>query len=394
VRLLAAVKFSRYHLQVEPKQLWKVGINLVRPLMPGGTIGIVGGGQLGKMMTISAKNMGFHVGVLDPVNDCPTAQLADWHIVADCDDVLALEALAKRSDIVTYETSKIGVESLNAVIDSANVPQGTDLLAITQDRLMEISFLETNNVVIPPYETIISPTDIQEAIDSIGFPCVLKVTRDSEQQYILNSMSDLAPSMGLLREGTCVLEALIPVKKQLSVLVAGNGQEYTTFPVTETIYRDGILFETIASADIAEEVSDEVKRIGVQIGEALALHGVLAIDMVLTESGSIYTIELTPRPHSVGNYTIDVCNMSQFDAHIRGVCGWPLGEVQLFSKAVTVNILGTALSTSFRLIPEKKDWNFYYYGKKRTVNHRKMGHITIPTMTPERVLNEIDGTNL
>ncbi|AYW45159.1 5-(carboxyamino)imidazole ribonucleotide synthase [Tetragenococcus koreensis] len=383
-----------YHLKVEANQLWKVGINLVRPLMPGGTIGIVGGGQLGKMMTISAKNMGFHVGVLDPAGDCPTAQVADWHIIADCDDVLALEALAKRSDIITYETSKIGVESLNAVIDSANVPQGTDLLAITQDRLLEKSFLETNNIVIPPYETIISPTDIQEAIDSIGFPCVLKTTRDMDQQYILHTMSDLAPSMSLLREGTCVLEALIPYEKELSVLVAGNGQEYTTFPVVENIHRDTILFETIAGADVAGDVAEEVKRIGLQIGETLALQGILAIEMGLTESGSIYVTKLTPRPHSTGNYSIDVCSMSQFDAHIRGICGWPLGEVQLFSKAVTVNILGEALNTSVRLIPEKSDWNFYYYGKKRTVNNRKMGHITIPTATPETVLNEIDATNL
>jgi len=376
------------------KQLWKVGINLVRPLMPGGTIGIVGGGQLGKMMTISAKNMGFHVGVLDPVSDCPTAQLADWHIVADCDDVLALEALAKRSDTVTYETSKIGVESLNAVIDLANVPQGTDLLAVTQDRLMENSFLETNNIVIPPYETIISPTDIQDAVDSIGFPCVLKTTRDSTQQYTLNNMSDLAPSMSLLREGTCVLEASIPSEKELSVLVAGNGLEYTTFPVVENIYRDGVLFETIVAADIATEVSQEVQRIGRQVGEALGLHGVLAIEVLLTKAGSIYVTKLTPRPHSIGNYSVDVCNISQFDAHIRGICGWPLGDIQLLSQAVTVNILGEALNTSLRLILEKSNWNFYYYGKKRTVNNRKMGHITIPTSAPESILAEIAETNL
>lgn len=362
--------------------------------MPGGTIGIVGGGQLGKMMTISAKNMGFHVGVLDPVGDCPTAQLADWHIVADCDDVLALEALAKRSDTITYETSKIGVESLNAVIDLANVPQGSDLLAITQDQLMEKSFLETNNIVIPPYETIISPTDIQEAVDSIGFPCVLKTTRDIDQQYVLYSMSDLASAMSLLREGTCILEALIPFKKELSILVAGNGLECRTFPVVENIHRNEILFETIAGTDIATDVAEEVKRIGQQIGDALALQGVLAIEMVLTDSGSIYVTKLTPRPHSTGNYSIDVCNTSQFDAHIRGICGWPLGEVKLFSKAVTVNILGEALDTSLRLIPEKSDWNFYYYGKKRTVNNRKMGHITIPTANPETVLAEIDATNL
>ncbi|GMA54677.1 hypothetical protein GCM10025857_60340 [Alicyclobacillus contaminans] len=231
-------------------------------------------------------------------------------------------------------------------------------------------------------------------MDSIGFPCVLKTTRDSTQQYTLNNMSDLAPSMSLLREGTCVLEASIPSEKELSVLVAGNGLEYTTFPVVENIYRDGVLFETIVAADIATEVSQEVQRIGRQVGEALGLHGVLAIEVLLTKAGSIYVTKLTPRPHSIGNYSVDVCNISQFDAHIRGICGWPLGDIQLLSQAVTVNILGEALNTSLRLILEKSNWNFYYYGKKRTVNNRKMGHITIPTSAPESILAEIAETNL
>lgn len=372
-------------------------INLVKPLLPGSTIGIVGGGQLGRMLIMSAKKMGFTVGVLDPTENCPAAQVADWHILADYDDILALEEMANRCDVITYEFENVSVEALNAVLTKTAVPQGTDLLAITQDRLLEKAFLETNNIVIAPYSTIIHPTDIQEAIESIGYPCVLKTTRggyDGKGQYVLKSIADLAPSMNLLREGTCELEAWIPFERELSVMVAGNGEEYVTFPVVENIHRNNILHETIAPAAISKEVTQEVQRIAKVIAHALKLHGVLAIEMFLTESGSIYVNELAPRPHNSGHYSIEACNFSQFDAHIRGVCGWPLGEVKLLSEAVMVNILGEHLEGTYRLISEKPEWQFHYYGKSEAKIGRKMGHITITTNDLNKTKAEIEGTKI
>lgn len=365
--------------------------------MPGATIGIVGGGQLGRMMTMSAKKMGFRVGVLDPVEDCPTAQVADWHIVAEYNDILALEEMGKRSDVITYEFENVSVEALNAILPFSNVPQGTDLLAITQDRLLEKSFLESNNIVIAPYATIISPTDIQDAIESIGYPCVLKTTRggyDGKGQYVLRGTKDLAPSMNLLREGTCELEAWIPFEKELSVMVAGNGIEYTTLPVVENIHHNNILHETIAPANISADVAEEVERIAKVIAQALHLRGVLAIEMFLTETGSIYVNELAPRPHNSGHYSIEACSMSQYDAHIRGICGWPLGQVRLLSDAVMVNILGEHLEGSYSLIEEKYNWQFHYYGKKEGKVGRKMGHITIVTENIEETLSEIAATKI
>lgn len=365
--------------------------------MPGATIGIVGGGQLGRMMTMSAKKMGFRVGVLDPVENCPTAQIADWHIVAEYNDILALEEMAKRSDVMTYEFENVSVEALNAILPFCNVPQGTDLLAITQDRLLEKSFLEANNIVIAPYATIISPTDIQEAIESIGYPCVLKTTRggyDGKGQYVLKGTKDLAPSMNLLREGTCELEAWIPFEKELSVIVAGNGVEYTTFPVVENIHRNNILHETIAPADISPVVANEIERIAKTIAQALDLRGVLAIEMFLTETGSIYVNELAPRPHNSGHYSIEACDMSQFDAHIRGICSWPLPEPRLLNEAVMVNILGEHLVKTYQLIDEKASWQFHYYGKEEPKAGRKMGHITIITTDTEQTLTEIKKTKI
>lgn len=374
-------------------------INLVKPLMPGATIGIVGGGQLGRMMTFSAKKMGFRVGVLDPAEDCPTAQVADWHIVADYDDAFALGEMAKRSDVITYEFENVSVEALNGILQETPVPQGTDLLAITQDRLLEKSFLEANNIVIAPYETIISPTDIQDAIDRIGYPCVLKTTRggyDGKGQYVLYSMADLAPSMNLLRSGgTCELEAWIPFEKEISVMVAGNGNgDFATFPVVENIHRNNILHETIAPARILPEVAAEAQRIARVIAEALDLHGVLAIEMFLTKSGSLYVNELAPRPHNSGHYSIEACNFSQFDAHIRGICGWPLGKPVLLSDAVMVNVLGDELQETYELIPRKPNWQFHYYGKAEAKIGRKMGHITITTDDLYETLEEIYQTEI
>ncbi|EOD6225615.1 5-(carboxyamino)imidazole ribonucleotide synthase [Enterococcus hirae] len=372
---------------------------MVKPLLPGSTIGIVGGGQLGLMMAISAKEMGFKVRVLDPVTNCPAAQVADWYIQGTYDDTFALEELARRTDVITYEFENVSVEALNAISSMSFIPQGTDLLAITQDRLLEKSFLETNNIVIAPYATIVSPTDIQDAIDGIGYPCVLKTTRggyDGKGQYVLKSRADLAPAMDLLREGTCVLEAWIPFEKEISILVAGNGQgDYSTFPVVENIHRNNILHETIAPAAIADEVVEEAERIARVIAEGMSLSGVLCIEMFLTKTGGLYVNELAPRPHNSGHYSIEACSMSQFDAHIRGICGWPLSKkVRLLSEAVMVNVLGEQLLESYHLIDKKPDWQFHFYGKAQAKKGRKMGHITIVTEDIQQTLDEIKKTNI
>lgn len=371
----------------------------VERLMPGATIGIIGGGQLGRMMAISAKEMGFKVGVLDPVIDCPAAQVANWTIQGTYDDTFALEELARRTDVITYEFENVSVEALNAILPMSFIPQGTDLLAITQDRLLEKSFLETNNIVIAPYATIVSPTDIQDAIDGIGYPCVLKTTRggyDGKGQYVLRSRTDLAPAMDLLREGTCVLEAWIPFEKEISIMVAGNGQgEYSTFPVVENIHRNNILHETIAPAHVSSEVIEEAERIARVIAEAVSLSGVLGVELFLTKSGGLYVNELAPRPHNSGHYSIEACSMSQFDAHIRGICGWPLSDkVRLLSDAVMVNVLGEQLLESYHLIDKKPDWQFHFYGKSQAKKGRKMGHITILTEDIQQTLDEIKKTNI
>lgn len=373
-------------------------MTLNKPVLPGQMIGIVGGGQLGKMMALSAKEMGFRIAVLDPSVDCPAAQVADWHLLAEYNDLEALEELANRSQVVTYEFENVDVDSLIHIQHLVDIPQGTDLLAITQDRLLEKSFLESNNVVIAPYATIVSPTDIQDAIDGIGYPCVLKTTRggyDGKGQYVLYSPSDLAPSMNLLKEGTCVLEAWIPFEKEISVLVSGNGSgDIETFPVAENIHRNNILHETIVPARVDDEVIEEAQRIARLIAKEVNLAGTLAVEMFLTNNGGIYVNELAPRPHNSGHYTIEACSFSQFDTHIRGICGWSIPSIKLLSDAVMVNIMGEEIYETMDYISEKMDWHFHYYGKSEAKPGRKMGHITILTDDIFDTLEEIYQTSI
>lgn len=367
-------------------------------VIPEKTIGIVGGGQLGRMMALSAKEMGYRVAVLDPEPDCPAAQVADWQIVAKYEDRESLMDLALKTDVLTYEFENVDADAITEMKKTVSVPQGSDLLSMTQDRLMEKAYLDSNNINIAPYATIISLQDIEEAIDSIGFPCVLKTIRggyDGKGQFVLHDEDDIKKCASLLQSGTCVLEAWIPFEREISVMVARNeAGDLTVFPVSENIHRNNILHQSIIPARVDHEVEEEVERIARTIAENVFLVGVLGIEMFLTSAGTIYVNEMAPRPHNSGHYSIEACSLSQFDAHIRAICGWPLPEVDLLSEAVMVNILGEHLEETKRQIQLKPEWNFHYYGKKEARKGRKMGHITILTENIEKTLASIMDTGI
>lgn len=373
--------------------------NLTKDLiLPGATIGIVGGGQLGQMMITSAKEMGYKVIVLDPTADCPAGQMADSQIVASYDDFEALKELAEKSDVVTYEFENVSVETLEKLSDIINLPQGTNLLAKTQDRLTEKEFLESCGVDIAPHKQVETSEQLGNALEEIGYPSVLKTIHggyDGKGQYVLKSVEDISDAEKLLSTGAvCELEAWVPFDKEISVIVAGNGYEFKVFPVVENIHVNNILHVTIAPARVSDDISEKAKKIGLIIAEKLDLRGVLAIEMFLTKDGKIYVNELAPRPHNSGHYSIEACNFSQFDAHIRGVLGWPLADIELLSPALMVNVLGQHLEGTNDLIPQKNDWHFHNYGKEESKVNRKMGHITILNDCIESTLGEVDKTKI
>lgn len=363
-------------------------------LKPGETIGIVGGGQLGQMLALSASEMGFKVGILDPVKNCPASHVANWQIVAEYNDHEALKKLAKKTQVITYEFENVSAAALKEIEKITPVPQGTLLLEITQDRLLEKNFLQENKIPLAPFKKVSQVKELSNALEEIGYPCVLKTTRggyDGKGQVVLKSSADISTGEKLLTK-ECVLEKFVPFTEEISVMVVGNGENFQVFPLGENHHVHNILRETIVRKN--HPLKEKAETLALKIAQSLKLTGCLGIEMFVKNNGEILVNELAPRPHNSGHYSIEACNMSQFDAHIRGICSWPLPEVTLLSEVVMVNILGEHLEKTYDLIFQKPHWQFHYYGKSEAKVGRKMGHITILTKDIPATLIEIEQTKI
>lgn len=367
-------------------------------LLTNNTIGIIGGGQLGRMMALAAKAMGYRIIVLDPTADCPAAQVSDEQIVADYDDKVALRELSEKADVVTYEFENIDYDALKMTQNLVSVPQGSELLSITQDRILEKAYLESANINIAPYAVIVDKEEIESEIKSIGYPAVLKTAQggyDGKGQVVLHDANDIDTAARLLRYGSCVLEAWIPFEKEISIVVARNlDGQVETFPVAENVHVNNILHTTIAPANVTDDVHEEAEEIAKKLADVLQLYGVLAVEMFVTNSGAIYVNELAPRPHNSGHFTIEACSISQFTQHIRAIVGLPLVKPELLKPAVMINILGQHVEAVNEHMAEYPQWFVHYYGKKEAKINRKMGHITVLTDEPNAILSEIEETQI
>jgi 5-(carboxyamino)imidazole ribonucleotide synthase len=363
-------------------------------ILPGDTIGIIGGGQLGRMMALAAKAQGFRIAVLEPTPDSPCGQVADFEIIGAYDDRKAIRQLAAVSDVITYEFENIDADTLAWICEQSYVPQGPLLLAITQDRIKEKAAITDAGVEVAPYEVIESVEDLVTKMKSLGFPAVLKTARggyDGKGQFIIKNANDLKQGDSLLLNGPCVLEKWIPFEKEISVIVTRRMDgETAIFPVAENIHIDNILHQTIVPARVSDEVKDEAIQKAKKIADSLGLVGTLAVEMFVTEEGHIYINELAPRPHNSGHYTIEACETSQFEQHIRAICHWPLGSTKLLKPAVMVNLLGEHIEGLLEEIPNLYDWKVHLYGKKEAKVKRKMGHITVLRDDVTQALNEIE----
>lgn len=363
-------------------------------LLTNSTIGIIGGGQLGRMMALSAKAMGYRIIVLDPTEDCPAAQVSDEQIIADYDDKVALRELAEKAEVVTYEFENIDYDALKMTQDLVDVPQGAELLSITQDRILEKAYLESANINIAPYAIIVDKEEIETEIKSIGYPAVLKTAQggyDGKGQVVLHDADDIEKAARLLRYGSSVLEAWIPFEKEISIVVArGKDGQVETFPVAENVHVNNILHTTIAPADVSADVHEEAEEIAKKLADVLQLCGVLAVEMFVTKSGAIYVNELAPRPHNSGHFTIEACSISQFTQHIRAIVGLPLIKPELLKPALMINILGQHVEAVNEKMIDYPHWFVHYYGKKDTKINRKMGHVTVLTEDPRIVLTDIE----
>ncbi|AMW98231.1 5-(carboxyamino)imidazole ribonucleotide synthase [Rummeliibacillus stabekisii] len=373
--------------------------NLHSPvIVPGQTIGIIGGGQLGRMMAIAAKAMGFRVAVLDPTPNGPCAQVADIEIIGAYDDTEKLQELADPSDVITFEFENISSPALNWLSDYAYLPQGSALLRISQNRIAEKTALKSSGVEVAPYCVIQTLEELAIGVEKIGFPCVLKTARggyDGKGQLVIKNRIDLSRASDLIQSNVCVLEAWVPYVKEISVILTRKADgECTCFPIAENIHQDNILAQTIVPARISEKAAEEATKQAMMLAEKLEVVGTLAVEMFLTEEDKVIMNELAPRPHNSGHFTLDACETSQFEQHIRAICNWPLGSTELLKPVVMMNLLGQHMENAITTIPHSLGWKYHIYGKKEAAFNRKMGHINILHRNTEEALMQIEKSRL
>lgn len=369
-----------------------------KTILPGQTIGIIGGGQLGRMMALAAKANGFRIAVLDPAEDSPCGQVADIKIIGEYGHLDSIKKLADVSDVVTYEFENISAEALEWLCANAYVPQGSEVLEITQDRTKEKAAIQKAGCEVAPYAVTTTEKDIYDNIEKLGYPAVLKTSRggyDGKGQVVIKSGQDIKKAAQLLENGECVLEKWIAFEKEISVIICRNiSGEKAVFPVGENVHKENILHQTIVPAMITADAEERAVKAANQLAEALNLVGTLAVEMFLTKDGQIYINELAPRPHNSGHYSIEACETSQFEQHIRAVCNWPLGSTELLKPAVMVNILGEHQEPLIKKIPELDDWKIHLYGKKDAKYKRKMGHVTLLRNSTEEALEEAEKSGI
>lgn len=373
-------------------------MSLFDPITPGKTIGILGGGQLGRMFAIAARRMGYRVHALDPEPDGPTGQVADVEWSAPYDDVDTARALARQVDVVSFEFENIPYETLQAVAELVPVHPGPLVLDTTRHRLREKTFLSTHGFPVAKHRAVSSLDDLHEAVRSLGTPSILKTATfgyDGKGQTKLLRPEDASSAWEALARahgGTSgVLEAFVPFTRELSVVVArGIGGQLRCFEVAENTHRDHILDLTVVPANISAATRTAATELAIAIAKSLDLVGVLAVELFHVEDGTptgkLIANELAPRPHNSGHFSVDACLTSQFEQQLRAVCHLPLGDVALLRPAAMVNLLGDLWQHG------EPRWahaltdpgvKLHVYGKTEARPGRKMGHLTVLADTPE-----------
>ncbi|WP_027085855.1 5-(carboxyamino)imidazole ribonucleotide synthase [Cohnella panacarvi] len=378
-----------------------------RTILPGATIGVLGGGQLGRMLAHAGNRLGYKFVTLDPTPDSPCGQTAA-QIIAKYDDREAAKELAARSDVITYEFENVDADVAAMLEAESYVPQGSKLLYTTQHRLREKRAIEAAGATVAPYAEIDSLEALRDAAARLGLPAVLKTATggyDGKGQWVLRSEDQLAPAWEEAKNaGTeLVLEQFIRFDKEISVIAARSPSgEVRTFPPAENVHVRNILHLSIVPARESTEVLAEAERLAVSIAETLGVVGLIAVEMFVTEDGKLYVNELAPRPHNSGHYTMEACRTSQFEQHVRAICDLPLGDTSLLTPVVMANILGehTEPLTAWMLkrddVADKLgvEPKVHLYGKAEAKHMRKMGHINVLAPNVEAALEWISQSDI
>ena len=359
---------------------------------PGATLGLLGGGQLGRMFTVAARTLGYRVTVLDPDPHSPAAEFATGHLNTPYTDPDALDALARTCAAVTTEFENAPAEILDALAERVVVRPAGSAVAIAQDRRREKSFFTAHGFPVGAHAVIESSADFAAALERVKLPALLKTARfgyDGKGQGRIDTAEQLGSVFAKWGGVPCVLEERLVLERELSVVLArGDDGDIAVFPLAENRHAHGILDVTIAPARVPAEMAAEAMALASRLATELGYVGVLAVEMFVV-GGRLLMNEIAPRPHNSGHYTIDACRTSQFEQQVRVLCGLPLGDPSQHTPAVMVNLLGDIWDDGeprWEAVLRHAGAHLHLYGKREARPGRKMGHVTVCEAAPERAL--------
>jgi len=365
-------------------------------------IGIIGGGQLGKMMILEAKRLGFYIVTLDPGENCPSHSISDEHIVADFDDERAIRELADKVDVITYEFEHISVTVLEKLeMEGHFIYPSIASLKIIQDKYSQKMVLKEHDIPIPTFAQVRTIEDIYALGDEFNYPMMLKTTTggyDGKGNYLIDTKDEAPKAYDELGGGSqgLMVEAFIPFQKEISIIACrGIDGQRKIYPVAENIHKNSILDTTIVPADISKESAKFAQKIADDVMEVFDGVGTFCIEMFVVD-GDIYVNEVAPRPHNSGHYTIEGTKCNQFENHIRAITGLALGNVELISPTVMCNMLGedsdgTATTVGIgEAYAKNPNLKVHIYGKEESKIGRKMGHLTVTNESVEVALKEAE----
>ena len=362
-------------------------------------LGIVGGGQLGKMMAIEAKRMFMKVIILDPSKDCPASSLADKLIIGDFSDGKKIYDLSREVDIITYEIELANATALNSLDESGFlVHPSPKTLSIIQNKYRQKKFLRENMITVPDFELVTSEGQLNYYCSNSGFPVLLKACEDSYDgrgNYLIRSENEISKALTYFSGRQCIIEKFVNFKKEISIMVARNlSGTISYFPIAENIHEDHILKISIIPARISKGTERRAIDLAIKTMKSLKGCGIFGIEMFVDEDDDVLINEIAPRPHNSGHYTIEACSISQFEQHIRAILDYPLLQPKLLTNAVMINILGpnnytgpyeiTGIDKLFS-IPGVK---IHIYGKLETKPNRKLGHVTVVSNNADPLLTK------
>jgi 5-(carboxyamino)imidazole ribonucleotide synthase len=346
---------------------------------PGQTIGILGGGQLGRMTALAALALGYRCHVYCPIPDSPAKLATHFATTASYENKLALGRFAKAVDVITFEFENVPADTAEFLAERKPVRPGPNALRIAQDRLKEKNFLGSIGVATAPYRAVTSAKELRNAVDAIGPRGILKTVRlgyDGKGQVPIRAETDLAATWRSFGDAGGILESFVEFACEISVIVArGEGGKWATYAAVENQHVHGILDTTIAPARVSADVAMRAEAIARHIAEKLDLIGLLAVEMFVTHRGEVLVNEIAPRPHNSGHWTIDACYTSQFEQLVRAICGLPLGSPAHHSDAVMKNLIGADIA-KWREASNNPLQKIHLYGKDVAAPGRKMGHVT------------------